>query len=169
MTIVWLRFCFSLCLSELVVPLCVEPSGAQGARQESCKAVEYCSRWAASQAELNLSEPFCSFLLWSLGPRVWSFVLALIKPHKPSEPLPPKLPLTCASGSRRTMASLASPTSLQFPLCLPCSLSRVLCLHRNSRGLAVQPRLASNSWSSHLSLLSDGTTDMTTTPAVIPF
>ena len=142
---------------------------APGRNHARLLSLQYYSRWAASQAELNLSEPFCSRLLWSLGPRVWSFVLALIIPHKTSEPVPPKLPLTCASGRRRTMASLAFPTSLQFPLCLPCSLSRVLCEHRNSRGLAVQPRLASDSWSSHLSLLSDGTTDMTTTPAVIPF
>lgn len=155
MTVAWLLSCFSLCLSELVVPLSVEPSGT---RQLS---LQYCSCWAANQAELNLSEPFLSLLLWPLRPGVWSLVLASIKPHKPSEPLPPKLPLTHASGRRRTMASLASPASLQFPLCLPCSLSRDLCRHRNSRGLAVQPRLALNSWSSHLSLLSDGTTDMT--------
>lgn len=66
------------------------------------------------------------------------------------------------------MASLASPTSDQFPLCLPCSLSRDLCRHRNSRGLAVQPRLALNSWTSHLSLLSDGTTDMTPRQRLFP-
>lgn len=75
MTVVWLLSCFSLCPSELVVPLSVEPSGA---RQLS---LQYGSCWAANQAELNLSELFLSLLLWSLGPGVWSLVLASIKPH----------------------------------------------------------------------------------------